>query len=70
MRGSTNFFKISTVGTLRPFIKKGLLEEMEGVDDNASAFMHLNTKIKNGKKLLFKPSPVINVRKLSFSTSW
>ena len=25
-------------------IKKGLLEEMEGVNDNASAFMHLNIK--------------------------
>ena len=30
--------------TLKPFIKKGLLEEMEGVNDNASAFMHLNIK--------------------------
>ena len=30
--------------TLKPFIKKGLLEEMEGVNDNASAFMHLNVK--------------------------
>ena len=28
----------------KPFIKKGLLEEMEGVNDNASAFMHLNIK--------------------------
>ena len=27
-----------------PFIKKGLLEEMEGVNDNAGAFMHLNIK--------------------------
>ena len=24
----------------KPFIKKGLLEEMEGVNDNASEFMH------------------------------
>ena len=53
--------------TLKPFIKKGLLEEMEWVDDNASAFMHLNIKINNGKKLLFKPSRVIYVRKLSFN---
>ena len=30
--------------TLKPFIKKGLLEEMEGVNDNTSAFMHLNIK--------------------------
>ena len=28
----------------KPFIKKGLLEEMEKVNDNASAFMHLNIK--------------------------
>ena len=28
----------------KPFIKKGSLEEMEGVNDNASAFMHLNIK--------------------------
>ena len=28
----------------KPFIKKGLLEEMEGVNDNANAFMHLNIK--------------------------
>ena len=28
----------------KPFIKKGLLEEMEGVNDNASAFMDLNIK--------------------------
>ena len=28
----------------KPFIEKGLLEEMEGVNDNASAFMHLNIK--------------------------
>ena len=28
--------------TIKPFIKKVLLEEMEGVNDNASAFMHLN----------------------------
>ena len=40
----------------KAFIKKGLLEEIEGVNDNASAFMHLNLKIKNGKKLLFKSS--------------
>ena len=40
----------------KPFIKNGLLEEMEGVNDNTSAFMHLNIKINNGKKLLFKPS--------------
>ena len=53
--------------TLKPFIKKGLLEEMEWVDDNASAFVHLNIKINNGKKLLFKPSRVIYVRKLSFN---
>ena len=39
---------------------------MEGVNDNASAFMHLNVKIINGKKLLFKPSSVIYVR--SFTT--
>ena len=42
--------------TLKPFIKKDLLEAMEGVNDNTSAFMHLNIKINNGKKLLFKPS--------------
>ena len=28
----------------KSFIKNGLLEEMEGVNDNASAFMHLNVK--------------------------
>ena len=28
----------------KPFIKKGLLEEMERVNDNASAFMHLNIR--------------------------
>ena len=28
----------------KPFIKNSLLEEMEGVNDNASAFMHLNIK--------------------------
>ena len=27
-----------------PLIKKGLLELMEGVNDNASAFMHLDIK--------------------------
>ena len=26
----------------QPFIKKGSLEEMEGVNDNTGAFMHLN----------------------------
>ena len=31
--------------TLKLFIKKGLLEEMESVNDNASAFVHLNIKI-------------------------
>ena len=37
---------LRTPCTLRnkPFIKKGSLEEMEGVNDNASAFMHLNVK--------------------------
>ena len=55
----------------KAFIKKGSLEEMEGVHDNASAFMHLNIKqINSGKKLLFKPSPIICIRKLVFSTSW
>ena len=49
-----------------PFIKKGLLEEIEGVNDNASEFMHLNIKTNNGKKLFLKPSQVIYVRKLSF----
>ena len=34
--------------------KKSSLEEIEGVNDNASAFMHLNIKVNNGKKLLFK----------------
>ena len=29
----------------RTLIKKGSLEEMEGVDDNASALMHLNITI-------------------------
>ena len=29
----------------KPFIKKSSLEEMEGVNDKASAFMHLNIKI-------------------------
>ena len=29
----------------KPFIKKGSFEEIEGVIDNASAFMHLNIKI-------------------------
>ena len=28
----------------KPFIKKSLLEEMEGVNDNASAFTHINIK--------------------------
>ena len=28
----------------KPFIKKGLLEKMERVNDNGSAFMHLNVK--------------------------
>ena len=28
----------------KAFIKKGLLEQMEGVNDNASAFMHPNIK--------------------------
>ena len=28
----------------KPFIKKSSLEEMEGVNGNASAFMHLNIK--------------------------
>ena len=28
----------------KAFIKKGTLEEMEGVNDNATAFMHLNMK--------------------------
>ena len=28
----------------KPFIKKGLLEDMEGVNDNASAFIHLKIK--------------------------
>ena len=28
----------------KPFLKKGLLEEMERVNDNASAFIHLNIK--------------------------
>ena len=39
---------LRTPCTLRnkPFIKKGSLEEMEGVNDNASAFMHLNVKAK------------------------
>ena len=41
--------------TLEPFVQKVLLEEMEVVNDNASAFMHLNKKINNGKRLLFKP---------------
>ena len=50
----------------KPFIKKGLLEEIEGVNDNASEFMHLNIKTNNGKKLFLKPSQVIYVRKLSF----
>ena len=36
------------------FIKKGWLEEIEEVNDNASAFMHLDIKINNDKKLLFK----------------
>ena len=30
----------------KPFIKIGSLKEMEGVNDNASAFMHLNIKAK------------------------
>ena len=50
----------------KPFIKNGLLEEMEGVNDNASAFMHLNIKTnKQWQKTIFKPSRVIYVRKLS-----
>ena len=28
----------------KPFVKNGSLEEIEGVNDNASAFMHLNIK--------------------------
>ena len=37
-------FKDSSPLHNKPFIKKSLLEEMEGVNDNASAFMHLNIK--------------------------
>ena len=43
---------------------------MEGVNDNTSAFMHLNIKQIMAKKLLFKPSQVIYIRKPVFSTSW
>ena len=42
-------FSFALQGTLpplhnNPFIKKGLLEEIKGVNDNAGAFMHLNIK--------------------------
>ena len=54
----------------KPYTKKGSLEEMEGVNDNTSAFMHLNIKQIMAKNLLFKPSQVIYIRKPVFSTSW
>ena len=54
----------------KTFIKKGLLEEIEEVDDNASAFMHQNIKTNHDKKLLFKPSRIIYFIKLNFSASW
>ena len=31
----------------KTFVKIGLLEEMKGINDNASAFMHPNIKIDN-----------------------
>ena len=37
---------LSTLLHNKPFIRKGSLEEMEGANDNASAFMHLNVKAK------------------------
>ena len=40
-----SLFKDPSLFHNKPFIKKGLLEEIEGVNDNASAFMHLNIKI-------------------------
>ena len=47
----------------KSFLKQGLLEEMEGVNNDASAFMHLNIKTIMEKKLLFKSSRVIYVTK-------
>ena len=41
-----------------PFIKKGSLKEIEGVDDNASAFMHRNVKInEEWPKITIKNKP-------------
>ena len=38
----------------KPFIKKGSVEEIEGVIDNASGFMHLNIKRnKQWQKITF-----------------
>ena len=64
------FFKPPSPFHNKPFIEMRSLEEMEGVNDNASAFMHLNIKANNGKKILFKRNRVIYDRKLNFSTSW
>ena len=43
---STPLFVLDLVLPLhnKSFIKKGLLEEMEGFNDNASAFMYVNIK--------------------------
>ena len=41
-----------------PFIKKGSSKEMEGVNDNASGFMHLNIKTnEEWPKITFKNKP-------------
>ena len=41
-----------------PFIKKGSLKEIEGVDDNASAFMHRNVKTnEEWPKITIKNKP-------------
>ena len=42
----------------KPFIKKGSLKEIEGVDDNASAFMHRNVKTnEEWPKITIKNKP-------------
>ena len=41
-----------------PFIKKGSLKEIEGIDDNASAFMHRNVKTnEEWPKITIKNKP-------------
>ena len=38
------------------FEKSDNFSQSEHRDDNTSAFMHLDIKMNNGKKLIFKPS--------------